>query len=197
MSQNFKKISIFLAFVLLLTPNFAVGQDVKNLKIEKFKDWGLQCPAKNNCEVIQSLKVNETDLKFNFIFGNFLNKDKKKKEIFSIVTPLGVNVQKNLMLKFIKIEKKLVGKESKENIKVLAVYRIPFLKCEVIGCIVSVNNDTDIKKQKELFALIKKGMTEQNNFQIIIQGFGRPFIVNSSLAGFGAAVKEMEKRNKS
>ena len=101
------------------------------------------------------------------------------------------------MLKFIKIEKKLVGKESKENIKVLSVYRIPFLKCEVIGCIVSVNNDTNNKKQNELFALIKKGMTEQNNFQIIIQGFGRPFIVNSSLAGFGAAVKEMEKRNKS
>ena len=179
-----------------MTPKSLLAEE-KKLKVEKFKDWGLQCPTKNNCEVIQSLKVNETDLKFNFIFGNFLNKDKKKKEIFSIVTQLGVNVQKNLMLKFIKIEKKLVGKESKENIKVLAVYRIPFLKCEVIGCIVSVNNDTNNKKQNELFALIKKGMTEQNNFQIIIQGFGRPFIVNSSLAGFGAAVKEMEKRNKS
>ena len=196
MLSKFKIILVFFTFVLFLTPKSLLAEE-KKLKVEKFKDWGLQCPTKNSCEVIQSLKVNETDLKFNFIFGNFLNKDKKKKEIFSIVTPLGVNVQKNLMLKFIKIEKKLVGKESKENIKVLAVYRIPFLKCEVIGCIVSVNNDTNNKKQNELFALIKKGMTEQNNFQIIIQGFGRPFIINSSLAGFGAAVKEMEKRNKS
>lgn len=196
MYAKFKILLIFTFFAVLMSPKFGFS-DEKLVKVEKFKDWGLQCPTKNNCEVIQSLKVNETDLKFNFIFGNFLNKDKKKKEIFSIVTPLGVNVQKNLMLKFIKIEKKLVGKESKENIKVLAVYRIPFLKCEVIGCIVSVNNDTNNKKQNELFALIKKGMTEQNNFQIIIQGFGRPFIVNSSLAGFGAAVKEMEKRNKS
>lgn len=196
MYAKFKILLIFTFFAVLMSPKFGFS-DEKLVKVEKFKDWGLQCPTKNNCEVIQSLKVNETDLKFNFIFGNFLNKEKKKKEIFSIVTPLGVNVQKNLMLKFIKIEKKLVGKESKENIKVLAVYRIPFLKCEVIGCIVSVNNDTKNKKQNELFALIKKGMTEQNNFQIIIQGFGRPFIVNSSLAGFGAAVKEMEKRNKS
>lgn len=196
MYAKFKILLIFTFFAVLMSSKFGFS-DEKLVKVEKFKDWGLQCPTKNNCEVIQSLKVNETDLKFNFIFGNFLNKDKKKKEIFSIVTPLGVNVQKNLMLKFIKIEKKLVGKESKENIKVLAVYRIPFLKCEVIGCIVSVNNDTNNKKQNELFALIKKGMTEQNNFQIIIQGFGRPFIVNSSLAGFGAAVKEMEKRNKS
>lgn len=196
MLSKFKIILVFLTFVLFLTPKSLLAEE-KKLKVEKYKDWGLQCPTKNSCEVIQSLKVNETDLKFNFIFGNFINKDKKKKEIFSIVTPLGVNVQKNLIMKFIKIEKKLVGKESKENIKVLAVYRIPFLKCEVIGCIVSVNNDTNNKKQNELFALIKKGMTEQNNFQIIIQGFGRPFIVNSSLAGFGAAIKEMEKRNKS
>ena len=196
MLSKFKIILVFLTFVLFLTPKSLLAEE-KKLKVEKYKDWGLQCPTKNSCEVIQSLKVNETDLKFNFIFGNFINKDKKKKEIFSIVTPLGVNVQKNLIMKFIKIEKKLVGKESKENIKVLAVYRIPFLKCEVIGCIVSVNNDTNNKKQNELFALIKKGMTEQNNFQIIIQGFGRPFIINSSLAGFGAAVKEMEKRNKS
>ena len=196
MLSKFKIILVFLTFVLFLTPKSFLAEE-KKLKVEKYKDWGLQCPTKNSCEVIQSLKVNETDLKFNFIFGNFINKDKKKKEIFSIVTPLGVNVQKNLIMKFIKIEKKLVGKESKENIKVLAVYRIPFLKCEVIGCIVSVNNDTNNKKQNELFALIKKGMTEQNNFQIIIQGFGRPFIVNSSLAGFGAAIKEMEKRNKS
>ena len=196
MLSKFKIILVFLTFVIFLTPKSLLAEE-KKLKVEKYKDWGLQCPTKNSCEVIQSLKVNETDLKFNFIFGNFINKDKKKKEIFSIVTPLGVNVQKNLIMKFIKIEKKLVGKESKENIKVLAVYRIPFLKCEVIGCIVSVNNDTNNKKQNELFALIKKGMTEQNNFQIIIQGFGRPFIVNSSLAGFGAAIKEMEKRNKS
>ena len=196
MLSKFKIILVFLTFVLFLTPKSLLAEE-KKLKVEKYKDWGLQCPTKNSCEVIQSLKVNETDLKFNFIFGNFINKDKKKKEIFSIVTPLGVNVQKNLIMKFIKIEKKLVGKESKENIKVLAVYRIPFLKCEVIGCIVSVNNDTNNKEQNKLFALIKKGMTEQNNFQIIIQGFGRPFIINSSLAGFGAAVKEMEKRNKS
>ena len=196
MLSKFKIILVFLTFVLFLTPKSLLAEE-KKLKVEKFKDWGLQCPTKNNCEVIQSLKVNETDLKFNFIFGNFLNKDKKKKEIFSIVTPLGVNVQKSLLFKFIKIEKRLVGKETKENITVLDVYQLPFLKCEVIGCIVSVNNDTNNKKQKELFALIKKGMTEKNNFQIIIQGFGRPFIVNSSLAGFGAAVKEMEKRNKS
>ena len=196
MYSKLKNLLTLTVIAVLMSPKFGFS-DEKLVKVEKFKDWGLQCPTKNSCEVIQSLKVNETDLKFNFIFGNFINKDKKKKEIFSIVTPLGVNVQKNLIMKFIKIEKKLVGKESKENIKVLAVYRIPFLKCEVIGCIVSVNNDTNNKKQNELFALIKKGMTEQNNFQIIIQGFGRPFIVNSSLAGFGAAVKEMEKRNKS
>lgn len=196
MYSKLKNLLTLTVIAVLMSPKFGFS-DEKLVKVEKFKDWGLQCPTKNSCEVIQSLKVNETDLKFNFIFGNFINKDKKKKEIFSIVTPLGVNVQKNLIMKFIKIEKKLVGKESKENIKVLAVYRIPFLKCEVIGCIVSVNNDTNNKKQNELFALIKKGMTEQNNFQIIIQGFGRPFIVNSSLAGFGAAIKEMEKRNKS
>jgi len=98
MLSKFKIILVFLTFVLFLTPKSLLAEE-KKLKVEKYKDWGLQCPTKNNCEVIQSLKVNETDLKFNFIFGNFLNKDKKKKEIFSIVTPLGVNVQKNLMLK--------------------------------------------------------------------------------------------------
>lgn len=81
MYAKFKILLIFTFFAVLMSSKFGFS-DEKLVKVEKFKDWGLQCPTKNNCEVIQSLKVNETDLKFNFIFGNFLNKDKKKKRFF-------------------------------------------------------------------------------------------------------------------
>ena len=197
MIQRTKALSTILvaSFIFIFSHSFAAEEKIK---IEKFKDWGLQCPKPNICEVIQSIQIKDSNLKFNLIYSSFRNKDKQEREILSIVTPLGVNVQSNLLLKFIEPGKKeAVGKEVKQTYKTLASYGIPYLKCEVIGCIVSINNDTNNKDHNENFKRIKEGLIKHNSFQIIIQGFAKPIMINSSLAGFGNAYDEMKKRNKS
>ena len=111
MLSKFKIILIFLTFVLFLTPKSLLAEE-KKLKVEKYKDWGLQCPTKNSCEVIQSLKVNETDLKFNFIFGNFINKDKKKRDFFNCYSTWS-KCSKNLIINSLKL-KKISRKEQRK-----------------------------------------------------------------------------------
>ena len=51
---------------------------------------------KNQCEIIQTLTINNTNIQFSFAFSNFINDKNELKEVFNIITPLGVNVKKKL-----------------------------------------------------------------------------------------------------
>ena len=55
---------------------------------------------KNQCEIVQTLTINNTNIQFSFAFSNFINEQNELKEVFNIITPLGVNLKKKVEVKF-------------------------------------------------------------------------------------------------
>ena len=70
---------------------------------EKFDNWFLECREinkKEKCELVQVLSVKDTNIKFKLLYNIFKNQDGKLKEVFNIVTPLGVNLIVNPAFRF-------------------------------------------------------------------------------------------------
>jgi len=89
---------------------------------------------------------------------------------------LGVNLQKRISLNFHK------------GIKI----NLPYLKCEAIGCIILITNNSKDPVDINIFDQIKKAMQKSIYYEIIINGFNRdPVLVKSSLQGFDNALKAL------
>ena len=177
----YTRIFYLLSIFFFLNLKICLAEEKNNITTKEHKDWAVRC-VKNDktkkCEVIQILKVNNSNLQFTIVYSNFLNTKKEKKNVINIITPLGVNVQTPATIRF---EKGLT-------------INIPFRKCEVVGCIISLTDNNQDKKIDNLFNEIISAMKKSNNFEILIDGFrDQPIIIKSSLAGFSAAVKDLNK----
>lgn len=176
----FKTLLIYL-FLSFSAVSFG-NEDTEPRSVAKqYRDWTYNCVKqsnkKNQCEIIQTLQIQNSNLKFNFVYSNFINQENELKDIFTIITPLGVNLQKSLKLKFHE------GMDAK----------LPYSKCEVIGCIMTISNNTKDKTVLSIFNQIKDAMTKSIYFEIEIDGFkNKPLTLKSSLQGFKAALKELE-----
>ena len=74
----------------------------------------------------QTLQVNNSNLQFTIAYTNFINEENELKEVINIFTPLGVNLQKRISIHF------------HEGIKI----NLPYLKCEAVGCIILITNNS-------------------------------------------------------
>ena len=105
--------------ILILSLFFHVDAEEKSkTKSKKFDNWFLECAEinkKEKCELVQVLSVKESKIKFKFLYSIFKNQDGEIKEIFSIITPLGVNLIANPAIRFDG------GKQ----------YNSRFIKCEI------------------------------------------------------------------
>ena len=117
--------------ILILSLFFHVDAEEKSkTKSKKFDNWFLECAEinkKEKCELVQVLSVKESKIKFKFLYSIFKNQDGEIKEIFSIITPLGVNLIANPAIRFDG------GKQ----------YNSRFIKCEIFGCVISISNNTN------------------------------------------------------
>lgn len=175
-------INFFILILQLLFNNLTVADEKKeqpNVTTKQYRDWTLRCvkiQKKDECEVVQTLQVNNSNLKFTIAYTNFINEENELKEIINIITPLGVNLQKRVSLAF--------HKGTRVN--------LPYIKCEVVGCIISITNNSKDPAVISLFNQIKKAMQTSVYFEIIINGFNqKPILVKSSLQGFESALKEL------
>ena len=148
---------------------------------KQYRDWVYRCVnvnKKNQCEIFQTLTINETNIQFTFAFSNFINSENELKEVFTIITPLGINLQKNLNLKF--------HKDTAVNLL--------FSKCEVFGCVVSLTNNTSDKVKVSLFNQVKDALKKAIYFELTINSFQKkPLVIKSSLQGFKDAYEELDK----
>ena len=178
-----KNIRIIYLLILIFFVNLKIclAEEKNNITAKEHKDWAIRCIENDKtkrCEVVQILKVNNSDLQFTVVYSNFINNKKERKNVINVITPLGVNVQKPATIKF---EKGLT-------------INIPFTKCEIIGCIISLTNNNQDKKINNLFNEIISAMKKSNHFEIVIDGFrDKPIVIKSSLAGFSAAMKDLNK----
>ena len=159
---------IFLSFQTLL-----VAEDkVKNTTIKQYDYWSLKCEVVNddqNCQVLQTIKTNETNFQFTIIYQKFLNEKNIEKEIIQFITPLGVNLDIKPAILF------------DENPQI----NLKWTKCEPFGCMAVLTNNSEIKEIVKVFNDVKKGLTKSKEMQLGIQGFNtEPLVVKFSLKGF-------------
>ena len=175
----FFKVSLL---ILSLITNSANSQEDADIK--QFDDWQLVC-AKienvENCEVNQVITVEESDLQFKIVYQILIDeKTKKNFDVFSIITPLGVNLTEQAALIF---------PNSEEQINV------SFIKCEVFGCILTMTDLSENTKDKEIFSLVKKRLSNSDEFTL---GFGafypEPMLIKSSLKGFNKSLNALKKK---
>ena len=173
-------------FIFVFNLNFTHAEQseekVPTVTTKQFRDWTLRCVTENKkqkCEIVQFLQVKNLNLQFTVVYSEFLNNKNELKELINIITPLGVNVQRPASIKFHK------G----------TAVNLPFIKCEVVGCIISISNDTTDPAIESLFKQIKEAMKKSIYFEILVDGFReKPFLIKSSLQGFEDALTEFEKQ---
>lgn len=182
MIYKFFNNSLIISTLLVAMLNSSNAEEAKKPSMisKQYNDWLLRCveiKKKQECEVIQTLQVNNSNLKFTTVYTKFINKEKKQKEVINIITPLGVNLQKKISLIF--------HKGSKVDLQ--------YTKCEVMGCIISISNDTKEKKIINLFKLIKTEMRKSEYLNIAVNSFDqKPILIKSSLKGFNDALKGLD-----
>ena len=182
----FKKLhlKIFILFFSLFLTQTVVSDESKNQPnslTKQYRDWVYRCVnvnKKNQCEIIQTLTINNTNIQFSFAFSNFLNDQNELKEVLNIITPLGVNLEKKIDIKFHK------GTELK----------LPYTKCEVFGCVITLTNNSKDKAIRSLFTQVREAMQNSTFFEISVNAFQKdPLVIKSSLQGFNNAYKELTK----
>ena len=182
----FKKLllKIFVLFFSILLTQSVVGEeknDQPNSLSKQYRDWVYRCVnvnKKNQCEIIQTLTINNTNIQFSFAFSNFINEQNELKEVFNIITPLGVNLKKKIGLKF------------HEGTAV----KLSFSKCEAFGCVITLTNNSKDDAEKSLFNQIKAAQNKSVFFELSIDAFQKdPLVIKSSLQGFNNAYKELSK----
>ena len=177
---NFILKTVLLYLLLNLpTVSFSDESTKPSLVTKQYKDWTLRCvkiKTKESCEITQILQVNNSNLQFTIAYTNFINEENELKEVINIITPLGVNLQKRISLHFHK------------GIKI----NLPYLKCEAIGCIILITNNSKDPVDIKIFDQIKKAMQKSIYYEIIINSFNTdPVLVKSSLQGFKNAIKNL------
>tara|TARA_B110000858_G_scaffold30906_1_gene33886 strand:- start:92 stop:667 length:576 start_codon:yes stop_codon:yes gene_type:complete len=186
MIPRFKKLIIIINFFILILQfsfyNLSAADEKKkqpNVTTKQYRDWSIRCviiQKKEDCEVFQVIQIKDTNLTITIAYTNFINEENELKEVINIITPLGVNLQKRISLNFHK------------GIKI----NLPYLKCEAIGCIILITNNSKDPVDINIFDQIKKAMQKSIYYEIIINGFNRdPVLVKSSLQGFDNALKAL------
>ena len=155
---------IFIIF--LIFPTLLVAEDnVKNTTIKQYDYWSLKCEVANNdqnCQVLQTIKTNETNFQFTIIYQKFLNEKNIEKEIIQFITPLGVNLDIKPAILF--------DEDPQINLK--------WTKCEPFGCVAVLTNNSEIKEIVNIFNNVKKGLTKSKEMQLSIQEFNtEPLVV--------------------
>ena len=156
------KYLIYILISLFISFNLCADEKAK-IKSEKFDNWFLECREinkKEKCELVQVLSVKDTNIKFKLLYNIFKNQDGKLKEIFNIVTPLGVNLIVNPAFRFDG------GKQ----------YNSRYIKCEVFGCIISITNNTNNEKINKLSDEIVLNLKTLQNLLMIWPGKPLPVL---------------------
>ena len=178
MIKNFLKLALCLAFITGFN-SISIAEDKPNSLTKQYRDWVYRCVnvnKKNQCEIIQTLTINNTNIQFSFAFSNFINEDNELKEVFNIITPLGVNLNKKVGVKF------------HEGTAV----NLSFTKCEAFGCVITLSDNSKDNAEKSLFKQIKAALNKSVFFELSIDAFQKdPLVIKSSLQGFNNAYKEL------
>jgi len=168
----------FLFFVSTAQAGHKPGDSPPKVTTQQFTNWVFKCVedhGKRNCELFQSLQIRNSNIRFTVSYVRFKNQKNENKEAISIIGPLGINLNTRLAIQF--------DKQGQKN--------LPWTKCEVMGCMVILTNNTANKELLALYSLIKKSFVSGQKAIIAVAGFqAQPLSIEMQLDGFNKALKK-------
>ena len=97
------KLLITIFFLFFHIFNTFADEELKE-KVDQFDNWNLVCVTQDNnekCEINHTIEIENTELSLRIVYQLIKNENLENLiEMFSIITPLGVNLTKNTALIF-------------------------------------------------------------------------------------------------
>ena len=95
------KIVIFCFIIILNLSKLAIAEEKSPPKVttQQYDNWTYQCveSGKNkNCEVSQTIRIQNTNINFSVTYTNFIDDKKNKVQLITIISPLGIDLKKKL-----------------------------------------------------------------------------------------------------
>ena len=177
------KIINLLIFVLIST--LVVAEELPPKVItQQYENWTYQCIESTdikNCEVSQSVRIQNSNINFSIVYSKFTNSKNQLQKIITIISPLGIDLQSNLQLKFDDNE----------------IMESKWANCESFGCLVLLSTDTEIKYEQAQYDKVYEGLIKSQNLLMSVKGFSNKRVINIdlNLAGFSRASKQLDQEN--
>ena len=177
---------IFVILFLLLGSKLLIADDKSPPKVttQQYDNWTYQCVESGkdkNCEVSQTIRIQNTNINFSVTYTKFLNEKKNKISLITIISPLGIDLNKSLSLGFVNQEK----------------INIPWSSCEQIGCLVFLSKGSGNSKMDEIYEKVYKNFISGNQLEIEVLGYAskQPLVIQSNLKGFKQATDKLNSEN--
>tara|TARA_B110000503_G_scaffold62883_1_gene99505 strand:+ start:20 stop:592 length:573 start_codon:yes stop_codon:yes gene_type:complete len=179
--MRFFYIIIFLLLIIVVKAENNVPPKVIT---QQFDNWSFKCVEnKDNkdCEVSQSIRIQNTNINFSIIYSKFLNPNNEIKKQITIISPHGVDLRSELLLTF----------DQDESIK------LNWASCESFGCLVFLTDNTkDIQALNDFKKILSKIINNKKLFATF-KGYAnqQPFNIEFNLAGFKESSSQLDKIN--
>ena len=177
---------LFITIVIFFYSKLVIAEEKVPPKVttQQYDNWTYQCveSGKNkNCEVSQTIRIQNTNINFSVTYTKFLNEKKNKISLITIISPLGIDLNKSLSLGF----------DNQEKIN------IPWSSCEQIGCLVFLSKGSGNSKMDEIYEKVYKNFISGNQLEIEVLGYAskQPLVIQSNLKGFKQATDKLNSEN--
>ena len=178
---------IFIAILFfLLGSNLLIAEDKSPPKVttQQYDNWTYQCVESGkdkNCEVSQTIRIQNTNINFSVTYTKFLNDKKKEIQLITIISPLGIDLKKTLSLNF----------DNQEEIN------LPWSSCEQIGCLVFLSKGSGNEEMDTTYDKVYKKFISGKLLEIGVLGYAtkQPLVIQSNLIGFKEATDKLNLDN--
>ena len=99
------RILFFFLIIIFTLSKLVIAEEKSPPKVttQQYDNWTYQCieSGKNkNCEVSQTIRIQNTNINFSVTYTNFLDEKKNKVQLITIISPLGIDLKKKLSQRF-------------------------------------------------------------------------------------------------
>ena len=180
------KIVTFCFIIILTLSKLAIAEEKSPPKVttQQYDNWTYQCveSGKNkNCEVSQTIRIQNTNINFSVTYTNFIDDKKNKVQLITIISPLGIDLKKKLSLRF----------DDKEEVN------LAWSSCEQIGCLVFVSKGSENSNMDDVYDKVYKNFISGKLLEIEVLGYAtnQPLVIQSNLIGFKKAADKLKSEN--
>ena len=97
------KIVTFCIIIILTLSKLVIAEEKSPPKVttQQYDNWTYQCveSGKNkNCEVSQTIRIQNTNINFSVTYTNFIDDKKNKVQLITIISPLGIDLKKKIFI---------------------------------------------------------------------------------------------------